>query len=55
MQNSEVPYIRCLIGWIEKTFDYIYRVKLTHLLSVYEGKWTNSPPLVAMHLLDRFS
>ena len=23
-------------------------------LSVYEGTWTHSPPLVAMHLLDRF-
>ena len=23
-------------------------------LSVYEGTWTHSPPLIAMHLLDRF-
>ena len=22
-------------------------------LSVYEGTWTHSPPLIAMHLLDR--
>jgi hypothetical protein len=51
--NSEVPYVRCLIGWIAKTFDYINRVKLTLPLSVYEGTWTYSPPLVAMHLLDR--
>ena len=36
-----------------KTFDYINRVNLTLLLSVYEGTWTHSPPLVAMHLLDR--
>ena len=53
VQNSEVPYIRCLIGWIEKTFDYINRVNLMLLLSVYKGTWTHSPPLVAMHLLDR--
>ena len=50
VQNSEVPYIRRLIGWIVKTFDYINRVKLTLPLSVYEGTWTHSPPLVAMHL-----
>ena len=53
VQNSEVTYIRWLIGWIEKTFDYINRVKLTLPLLVYEGKWTHSPPLIAMHLLDR--
>ena len=29
VQSSEVPYVRCLIGWIAKTFDYINRVKLT--------------------------
>ena len=53
VQNSEVSYVRYLIGWIAKTFDYINRVKLTLPLSVYEGTWTHSPPLVAMHLLDR--
>ena len=53
VQNSEVPYVRCLIGWIEKMFDYINRVKLTLPLSVYEGTWTHSPPLIALHLLDR--
>ena len=37
VQNSKVPYIRRLIGWIAKTFDYINRVKLTLPLSVYEG------------------
>ena len=46
-------YVRYLIGWIAKTFDYINRVKLTLSLSVYDGTWTHSPPLVAMHLLDR--
>ena len=52
VQNSEVSYVRCLIGRNEKKFDYINRVE-THQLSVYEGTWTHSPPLVAMHLLDR--
>ena len=41
------------IGWIVKTFDYINRVNLTRPLLVYEGTWTHSPPLIAMHLLDR--
>ena len=53
MLNAEVTYVRYLIGWIVKTFDYINRVNLTLPLSVYEGMWTHSPPLVAMHLLDR--
>ena len=52
VQNSEVPYVRCLIGWIEKTFDYINRVKRTLPLSVYEGTWTTLSPLVAMHHHD---
>ena len=39
--------------WIVKTFDYINCVNLTLLLLVYEGTWTHSPHLVAMHLLDR--
>ena len=52
--NSEMSYIRYLIGWIAKTFDYINHVNLTLPLSVYEGTWTHSPPLVAMYLLDRF-
>ena len=51
--NSEVPYVRYMIGWFKKTFDYINRVKLTLTLLVYEGTWTHSTPLVAMHLLDR--
>ena len=50
--NSEVSYVRYMIGWIAKTFNYINRVKLTLRLLVYEGTWTHSPPLVAMHLLD---
>ena len=41
--NTEVPYARCLIGWIAKTFDYINHVNLTLPLSVYEGTWTHSP------------
>ena len=53
VQNSEVSYVRCLIGWIAKTFNYINRVKLTLPLSVYEDTWTYSPLLVVMHLLDR--
>ena len=51
--NTEVSYVRYLIGWIAKMFDYINRIKLTLPLLVYEGTWTHSPPLVAMHLLDR--
>ena len=47
--NSEVSYVRYLIGWIAETFDYINRVILTFPLSVYEGTWTHSPPLIAMH------
>ena len=42
-----------MIGWIVKTFDYINRVNLMLPLLVYEGTWTHSPLLVAMHLLDR--
>ena len=44
VQNSEVPYVRYLIGWIAKTFDYINRVNLMLPLSVYEGTWTHFPP-----------
>ena len=51
--NAEVSYIRYLIGWIAKKFDYINRVVEMLPLSVYEGTWTHSPVLVAMHLLDR--
>ena len=36
-----------------KMYDCINHVNLTLPLSVYEGTWTLSPPLVAMHLLDR--
>ena len=41
------------IGRIVKMYDYINRIVLTLPLSVYEGTWTHSPPLIAMHLLDR--
>ena len=50
--NSEVPCVRYLIGRIVKTYDYINRVVLTLLLSVYEGTWTTVSPLVAMHHHD---
>ena len=45
-KNSEVPCVRCLIGWAVKTYDYINRVVLTLPLSVYEGTWTHSPLLL---------
>ena len=50
---SEVPYVRYLISWIVKTFDYINRVNITPPLSVDEGTSTHSLPLTIMHLLDR--
>ena len=40
------------IGRIVKTYDYINRVDITLLLSVYEGTWTTVSPLVAIHHLD---
>ena len=43
MLNSEVSYVRYLIGQIVKTYDYINRIVLTLPLSVYEGTWTHSP------------
>ena len=43
MLNSEVLYVRYLIGRIVKTYDYINRVVLTLPLSVYVGTWTHSP------------
>ena len=52
MLNTEVPYVRHLISWITKKFDYINHVIETLPLSVYEGTWTLSP-LIAMLLLDR--
>ena len=51
-KNSEVSYVRYLIGRIVKTYDYINRVVLTLPLSVYEGTWTTLSPLVAMHHHD---
>ena len=47
-RTSEVPCVRYLIGRIVKTYDYINRVVLTLLLTVYEGTWTTLSPLVAM-------
>ena len=43
VQNLEVSYVRCLIGWIEKTFNYVNRVKLTLPLSVYEVRGHTLP------------
>ena len=43
MLHVEVPYVRYLIGWIAKKFDYINSVIETLPLSVYEGMWTHSP------------
>ena len=40
MYNSEVPYVRYLIGRIVKTYDYINCVVRTLPLTVYEGTWT---------------
>ena len=50
--NSEVSYVRYLIGRMVKTYDYINRVVLTLPLSVYEDTWTTLSPLVAMHHHD---
>ena len=50
--NSEVSCVRYLIGRIVKTYDYINRVVITLLLSVYEGMWTTLSPFVAMHHHD---
>ena len=52
MLNSELLYVRYLIGRIVKMYDYINRVVLTLPLSVYEGTWTTLSPLVAMHPHD---
>ena len=52
VQNSEVPYIRCLIGRNEKKFEYINRVVITLPLTVYEGTWPLLSPLIAMHHHD---
>ena len=35
--NAEVPYVRYLIGWIAKVFDYINRVVKSFRFRVYEG------------------
>ena len=53
VQNSEVSYVRYSIGRNKKTFNYINHVEQTLSLLVYGDMWTHSPPLVAMHLLDR--
>ena len=50
--NSEVSYVRYLIGWIMKMYDYINHVVIMLPLTVYKGTWTTLSPLVAMHHLD---
>ena len=35
--NAEVPYVRYLIGWIAKVFNYINRVNERFRFTVYEG------------------
>ena len=52
MLNSEVPYVRYLIGRIVKMYDYINRVLITLPLTVYEGTWKILSSLVAMHHHD---
>src|SRR6187401_3528791 len=50
--NAEVPYVRYLIGWIAKKFDYINRVtRRFRFRSTRVCRHTL--PLVAMHLVDR--
>ena len=52
VQNSEVLYVRCLIGRNKKKFDYINRVvkRFRFRSTRVRGQ---TLPLVAMHLLDR--
>ena len=47
MLNSEVPYIRCLIGRNEKKFDYINRVVKRFRLAIFKGMKMHSLSLVA--------
>ena len=49
VQNAEVSYVRYLIGWSAKKFDYINRiVKRSRLRSTSVRRHT--VPLIAMHL-----
>ena len=52
VQIAEVLYLRCWDWTIVKTYDYINRVVIMLLLTVYEGTWTTLSPLVAMHHHD---
>ena len=48
--NTEVPYVR----YLDREDVRLHQPRCAKLpLSVYEGTWTHSPRLVAMHLLDR--
>ena len=49
MQNSEVPYVRYLIGRAVETYDYINQ---TLPLSIYKGTYITLSPLEAMHHHD---
>ena len=51
--KTEVSYVRYLDRLDREDFRLHQPLQLTLPLSVYEGTWTHSPPLVAMHLLDR--
>ena len=53
MLNSEVPYVRYLIGRIMKTYDYINRVVLNASAFGLRAYVETLSPLVAMLLLDR--
>ena len=44
MQIAEVSYVRYLIEQIMKVYDYINRVVIMLLLTVYEGMWTTLFP-----------
>ena len=52
MLNTEVPYVRYLIGRIMKVYDYINRVDKCFRFAIFKGMKMISP-LVAMYLLDR--
>ena len=49
VQNTEVSCVR-----LKREEVRLHQPRCeTLLLTVYEGTWTQSPPLVTMHLLDR--
>ena len=50
--NEEASYVRCLIGWIAKKFDYINRITRRFRSRSMRVR-IHTLPLVAMHLVDR--